>query len=338
MFISKSNKSPFYQLTYEVNGKRTTISTRTTSLKEARIFLKNFNKEIQLPVQQTEFVLLSQFRDEYLEYVGTMKSKSYIKSIKLSFRMLMNFTGDKFLTHLDLRTLDKFITTTFARTQMGAALYYRSLKSAFSKAVLWNYIHENPFKKIKAPKTLKAFPVFITKTDFELILEKTQEDFLKNLFQTAFYTGMRLGELVNMKWSWIDFQSNQIIVKCNSTFSTKSRKERIIPINQKLLNILLVSYGQIGNANNDNFVFTRKMNLQLKEDHVSKRFKESALAAGLNSKIHFHTLRHSFASLLAQKKVSLYVVKELLGHEDLATTQIYSHLQQENLINAVNLL
>ncbi len=55
-------------------------------------------------------------------------------------------------------------------------------------------------------------------------------------------------------------------------------------------------------------------------------------------KIHFHTLRHSFASLLVQKGVSLYVVKELLGHEDLATTQIYLHLQKQNLLDAVNLL
>ena len=59
--------------------------------------------------------------------------------------------------------------------------------------------------------------------------------------------------------------------------------------------------------------------------------------AKLNDDIHFHTLRHSFASILVHRGVSLYVVKELLGHEDLSTTQIYSHLQKENLYSAISL-
>ena len=58
----------------------------------------------------------------------------------------------------------------------------------------------------------------------------------------------------------------------------------------------------------------------------------------MNERIHFHTLRHSFASNLVQAGVSLYIVKEILGHEDLSTTQIYSHLQKENLISAVKVL
>lgn len=60
--------------------------------------------------------------------------------------------------------------------------------------------------------------------------------------------------------------------------------------------------------------------------------------SNLNDKIHSYSLRHSFASILVQRGISLYVVKELLGHKDPATTQIYSHLQQQNLRDAVNLL
>lgn len=76
----------------------------------------------------------------------------------------------------------------------------------------------------------------------------------------------------------------------------------------------------------------------LYQESISKQFKKIVRNANLNDKIHFHTLRHSFASLLVQKGVSLYVVKELLGHEDLATTQIYSHLQKQNLKDAIGLI
>jgi len=76
----------------------------------------------------------------------------------------------------------------------------------------------------------------------------------------------------------------------------------------------------------------------LNEDYVSKRFKRAVRSTGLNEDIHFHTLRHSFASNLIQKGASIYVVKELLGHESISTTQIYSHLQSENLSQAVSLL
>ncbi|MBZ0200059.1 MAG: site-specific integrase, partial [Ignavibacteriaceae bacterium] len=86
------------------------------------------------------------------------------------------------------------------------------------------------------------------------------------------------------------------------------------------------------------FVFQKMKDFKLNENYVSKQFKKSVRAAELDDRIHFHTLRHSFASQLVQKGVSLYVIKELLGHEDLSTTQIYSHLQQSNLSAAVNLL
>lgn len=71
---------------------------------------------------------------------------------------------------------------------------------------------------------------------------------------------------------------------------------------------------------------------------IGKQFKRALLAAELNKKIHFHTLLDSYSSRLVQKGASLKVVQELLGHEQISTTEIYSHLQQQNLRDAVNLL
>ncbi len=242
------------------------------------------------------------------------------------------------LNFLDTRTLDKFINSTYSHSPKAAALYYRTLKAAFSKAVVWNYLPDNPFKKIKAPKTLSTFPVFISMSELNLILENTNENYLKNIFITGYYTGMRLGEILNMKWNWIDFEQNIIKVLCSESFTTKSKKERIIPISQTLRNVLLNQFPKVINVDKNNFVFVRVSGIKLNENFVSKQFKKSVRAAGLDDKIHFHTLRHSFASMLVQRGVSLYVVKELLGHEDLSTTQIYSHLQSQNLKDAVNLL
>ena len=86
------------------------------------------------------------------------------------------------------------------------------------------------------------------------------------------------------------------------------------------------------------FIFYRKPGVKLNSDFISKQFKKAIRKAELSEEIHFHSLRHSFASALVQRGVSLYAVKELLGHENIKTTQIYSHLQKENLMEAVNLL
>jgi site-specific recombinase XerD len=338
MYIVKNSKSPFYQLVYFVNGKRTTISTKTKNEKEAIRFLATFEKNNLEEQPKITSVTLSKFQKEYLGYIKVTKSHHYIRSVKTSFKILLQFSGDIQLNNLDLRTLDKFITSTYHRTPRGASLYYRTLKAAFSKAVLWNYILENPFKKIKTPKVAKAFPVFISESELKLIHDNTEKQFLKDIFSVAFYTGMRLGELLNMKWSWINLEQNQITIQCSEYFTTKSKKERIVPISSNIKSILYNHFPKIFSIKNDDYVFVRIPGIKLNENFVSKQFKNSLRKTKLDDRIHFHTLRHSFASLLAQKGVSLYIIKELLGHEDLATTQIYSHLQQQNLRDAVNLL
>lgn len=167
-------------------------------------------------------------------------------------------------------------------------------------------------------------------------MANTPYQYLKDIFTTAFYTGLRLGELINMRWSWIEFDENQITVKCSNEFITKSKKERIVPMCNKVKTLLKYRSNNSKPLPNE-VVFYRIRGRKLHQETISKQFKLAVRKSNLNEKIHFHSLRHSFASLLAQRGVSLYIIKELLGHEDLATTQIYSHLQQQNLREAINL-
>ncbi len=356
MFLVKNNKSSFYQIVYFVDGKRTTHSTKKTNEQEAVQYLEEFSKGIPACrnkkslanlssvvssiSQKTCFkntITLSEFKEEYLEYSKPAKSKKYLDSILYSFKYFIEYAGNLPLDQIDTRTVDKFINVTFTRTQRGAHLYYRTLKAALNKAVEWNYLSVNPFTKVKFPKLSKTFPVFISEDELLIILANTQYQHLKDIFTVAFYTGLRLGELVNMQWNWIDFLQNQITVKCSYDFQTKSKKERIVPMSEKVRSILFRRFNSASH-NPAEVVFYSRKGKMLYQEAISKQFKKVIRKSSLSDKIHFHTLRHSFASLLVQKGVSLYVVKELLGHEDLATTQIYSHLQKQNLKDAVNLL
>jgi len=149
---------------------------------------------------------------------------------------------------------------------------------------------------------------------------------------------MRLGEIINLKWNAVDLTAKTILVCNTEQFTTKSKKERIIPISKKIFDLLNRRIPKIISIKNDEYVFPKMKGIKYNEDYVSKSFKKAVRAAQLDDAIHFHTLRHSFASNLVQRGASIYVVKELLGHGDISTTQIYSHLQKENLVNAVNLL
>ena len=338
MYITKNTKSKFYQVVYFRNKKRTTASTKTTNKEEAIKFLNAFS-----PAEQTTIIpkpigiTLQKFYVEYLELSKLTKSKSSIGCIRLSFNQFIEFAGDQNLNQINIKQIDKFLNFTFQKSQHSAALYYRTLKAAFTTAENWEYISSNPFKKIKAPKTPTKIPIFISKEELEIILENTEGEYLKNLFTFAFHTGMRLAEITNMKWDWIDLKNKSIKIKNDDSFTTKSKADRIIPMNETILKILKKQNSNIHHIDND-YIFYRILGTKLNEDFVSKQFKKAVRRAKLNEGIHFHTLRHSFASTLVQKAVPLYFIKELLGHSSITTTEIYSHVKKEDLSNAVNLL
>jgi len=333
--IRRKNGTYYVQFIDPKTNLKRRISTGTKSKAEALKFLRNFNPNF---CEEKNVIKLSNFRDEYIKYVTNNRSPKYIKSIKLSFRQLLRYSKDIPLENLDARLLDQFVSKKFSTSPAAALLYFRTLKAALSKAVVWGYIDDNPLKKIKPPRLKKSLPVFISKCELELIIDQTKTVMLKDLFTTAFYSGMRLGEIVNLVWECVDFKRKVIIVKNINGFTTKNKKERIIPMNSTLESMMMDRFNKEKNVYNNGYIFYRVIGIKLNEDYVSKQFKSVVRKAGLDEKIHFHTLRHSFASNLIQRGASIYVVKELLGHESISTTQIYSHLRDEDLSQAIKLL
>jgi integrase len=146
---------------------------------------------------------------------------------------------------------------------------------------------------------------------------------------------MRLSEIANLKWQDIDFMDMKIRVRNTESFSTKSKRERTVPLHPFLADILSLR----SQVDHSPFVFPRPdMNL-VRKDTANKNFRKYCKRTDLDSRFHFHTLRHTFASHLAMKGVSLYFIQKILGHQSIqTTTRIYVHLQPEPLAQAIKVL
>ncbi len=162
MFLTKDSKSPYYQLIYFVNGKRTKISTRTKDKAAAERFLANFHQV--RPVRKEavkDSITLNDFADKYKAYVKKLYSQKYYeKAVIPSFNRLQSFLPNKEINLICSREVDDFISTTYSKAKYAASLYYRTLKAAFNKAVVWEYINTNPSKKLnhlKLPNHIRFF-------------------------------------------------------------------------------------------------------------------------------------------------------------------------------------
>ena len=239
------------------------------------------------------------------------------------------------LHSIAIREIEHFLSVKKREaSEWTARKYYGSLASAFEKAVQWNYLEENPFRKVSKPKGREMLPVFFTESDFRLLLSVIKERDFKELCLTALLTGLRLSEMLSLRWNDIDFTSKVIQVQNSETFTTKSRKNRIVPMCDVLFRMLKDRKEAI--RFECDTVFHNKTGGKLIDTSVSQRFKKTIKRAGLNDRLHFHSLRHSFASALVISGVSLYAVQKLLGHTTSKTTEIYSHLLPQQLHSEIN--
>jgi site-specific recombinase XerD len=336
MFLLK-RKSVYYVEYLDVEENRVRrVSTHQSIKRDAIKFLSDFEKNLKTQ-KSYKHIFLDDFEKQYSDYVKDNLSAKYYTSVKLSFRQLISFTGNIPLSKLNYPLMDTFFIETFNRTQHGAWTYYRILKSAFYKAILWGYVDNNPFQKITLPKIPKNNPLFILETELDALLNLEKDELLKSIYLFAFNTGLRLGEIMNLKWNAVDFSDKIICVQNTIDFTTKGKQERKIPMNDNVFNLLVKRLPKVVEIKNDSFVFSYN-DIQLNADFISKRFKKIIRISKLSQDLHFHDLRHSFASNLVKKGVSIFVIKELLGHQDVKTTQIYSHLTIDTLHSAVNQL
>ena len=342
MFLSKSSIGIYY-LWYSVDGKRQRISTRCKFKADALKFLQSFKADDRKKQTESKRVLLQSFINDFLLFADGNFSKATKYLYTLSLNKLLSFIGNIPITsitpkHFDTYKLERLKSSPIFDEKRTVSpitvnIELRTIRASFNTAVRWGLLQSNPFSNQKFVSVPEASPIFFSKADFQKLLNAIKEGWLKEIIIFATLTGLRRGEIVNLHWSDVDLQRKTITVQSSPTFKTKNGKKRTIPINETAVYILKSK----ANKNISELVFTLN-GREVYPNWISAKMKQYVVDAsiGLPKKLHFHSLRHTFASWLVQDGVSIYAVKELLGHSDVKTTQVYSHLQPEQMHNEVN--
>jgi site-specific recombinase XerD len=334
MFLSKIGDI-YYLYFSDETGTRHKVSTSCRKKSEALIFLQHFKQNEYEKRKKLKKISFSDFKDQFLVYSSGIHTPSTLRTNATAFKEFLRVEGNKPLHSIGIREIEYFLGVKKQESsEWTARKYYGSLASAFEKAIQWNYLEENPFRKVPKPKSREILPAFFTESDFRILLSVIDDRDFKDLCITALLTGLRLAELLHLCWNDIDFSSKVILVRNTEKFTTKTRKNRIVPMSEEVFRLLSVRKEAI--RFECEVVFHNKNGGELLYTSVSQKFKKYVRRAHLNDKLHFHSLRHSFASALVSSGVSLYAVQKLLGHTTSRTTEVYSHLLPQQLHSEVN--
>jgi integrase len=201
------------------------------------------------------------------------------------------------------------------------------MKKAFNLAMKeWQWCRENPVSRIAMEREHNARDRWLTVTEEKTLLLACGP-WLSDVVVFAIGTGMRMGEILELTWRGVDFDRRTVMV-----FRSKNGERRTIPASDRVLDVLKERFKT--RPLDTEFVFWSKSQTRLEGGHLRRAFR-LALSKAKIEDFHFHDLRHTFATRLAQQGVDLYTIQRLLGHKSPHMTQRYAHHSPESLRWAV---
>lgn len=277
---------------------------------------------------------LESYVNEYLltEYNTSKNTRdSYLYDLK-ELAMFYEEKNIAFLSKEDIQEYLRQLVNKKARTK---AHYLTVFNNFYDYLVKENIIKTNPCESIKMPKLEKKLPEFLMVEEVEKLLDiRTNTAYQKRnkaMLEMLYGTGMRISELINLTMSNIYLDDQMVKV------FGKGSKERIIPVNNYALDCLKdylqFGRGELLGTKTSEYVFISSRHTKISRQAFFKILKQLCEEAGIKKNISPHILRHSFATHLLHNGADLRIVQELLGHSDIATTQIYTHLSNEKLEN-----
>ena len=267
----------------------------------------------------------------YLEYERKL-SLNTIKSYLNDLKDYDNYFKGKIID-ISYEDVKKYLDTLQKKTNTTISHYITVINSFYSFLISENEISSNPCENIANPKIIKKLPNYLTEEEVNKLLNIkiiTPYDYRnKAMLELLYATGLRISELCNLKLSDVD------ISNCFVRVYGKGKKERIVPITDLALNhlqIYITHYRNIILKTKDSeYLFISNNLTNISRQGFFKILKKECKKAGIEKNVSPHILRHSFATHLLKHGADLRIIQELLGHEDIVTTQIYAHLVNEKL-------
>jgi len=280
------------------------------------------------------------FLKEYLNVLRLEKNLSVntISSYRNDINSLINFLDSLKINDpslVDNKLLNCFFINLqeLGLSNTSAARYYSSIKGFFSYLFSNKYIKANPVEKVMPPKLSKNLPSVLSLGEIDSILLKPDvENKLglrdRGILEVLYACGLRVSELIGLKISDLFFDEEIIRVL------GKGSKERLVPIGSSAIKwtkeYLTKSRPLLAKkAKSENVVFLNNRGSKLSRMGVWKIVDQYVKEAGIQKEVHPHTFRHSFATHLLEGGADLRAVQEMLGHADISTTQIYTHIDRD---------
>ena len=202
------------------------------------------------------------------------------------------------------------------KSSMTTILFLAAIKYAYN-----SIFGKDPTSTIKRPKKERKIPVVLSKQEIKTLLENLRNQKSKLMISLIYACGFRVSELVNLKITDLNIPE-----RIGHVRQGKGKKDRIFNIPEFLIEDIKE---QIKKQDNETYLFTGRSG-KLTTRNIQKIVSKASRLAGLNQ-VHTHTLRHSFATHLLEDGNDIRKIQELLGHADLSTTQIYTHVSTEEL-------
>lgn len=286
----------------------------------------------------TKKSLLEQFKD-YLAYergYSNLTLTAYLNDLKQAEDFWKNnggFNGFKQVTSRDIEIYIASLAST-GLSQASQARKLSSLKSFYKFLTRRNLVEVDPTQTVSIHRKSKKLPEFFYEPEIKKVLDSlSASDKLtvrnKAMFELFYATGMRVSEVSNLTLKQIDFDVQMILVH------GKGNKDRYVPFGDYAKACLLRYLNEarrLFNPDDDNhYVFLDNRGHQLTSRGIEYIMRKVFQKGGLSANVHPHELRHTFATQMLNNGADLRSVQELLGHESLSTTQIYTHVTMERL-------